>query len=105
MLNCSIYKEAIKHQKFELELDCFGSRLNTQQSKYFSYHPETFLYLIGVSSVNWGNCDCYLSAPFNVISQTLQKIRLEVAKIVPVVPKMVNLSWYNSFQEGLYQET
>ena len=103
MLNPSIYKNATENQKFKPELDCFTSRLNTQQPKYTTYKPDAFAYLIDAFLIDWRTYNCYLFLPFSFVGQTLQKNRMNKAKIVLVVPKWPTQLWYNSFLEMLYQ--
>ena len=58
----SRYKKAIEYQKFESDIHCFSSSLNTKQSKYIFYKPDIFAYLTDVYSVNWGSYNLYISS-------------------------------------------
>ena len=52
MLDPAIFQKTMKYLKFEPDLDCFASRLNTQLLNYFSYKPDPYAYLIDAFSVN-----------------------------------------------------
>ena len=104
MLNPEIFQKAIKHLKFKPDLDCFASRLNTQLPKYISYEPDPYAYLIDAFSVHWGFYKCYLFPPFSLIGRTLQKICMDQAEVILVVPKWPTQPWYNTFQGMLSQE-
>ena len=75
MLNPEKFQKAIEHLKFNPDLDCFASRLNTELPKYISDKPDPYAYLIDAFCVHWVFCKCYLFPPFSLIGQTLQKIR------------------------------
>ena len=104
MLNPEIFQKAIKHLKFKPDLDCFASRLNTQLPKYISYEPDPYAYLIDAFSVHWGFYKCYLFPPFSLIGRTLQKICMDQAEVILVVPKWPTQPWYNTFQGMPSQE-
>ena len=88
MLNPAIFQKTIMLLKFEPDLDCFASRLNTQLPKYISYKPDPYAYLInGSFSIYWGFYNCYLFPHFSLIGHTLQKIRMDLTEVVSVVPK------------------
>ena len=42
MLNSEIFQKAIEHLKFNTDLDCFASRLNTELPRYISDKPCIF---------------------------------------------------------------
>ena len=42
MLNSEIFQKAIEHLKFNPDLDCFASRLNTELPRYISDKPCIF---------------------------------------------------------------
>ena len=63
ILNPAIFQKTIKHLKFEPDLNCFASWLNTQLPKYSSYEPDPYAYSIDVFSVPWGFFNCYLFTP------------------------------------------
>ena len=46
MLNPEKFQKAIEHLKFNPDLDCFASRLNTELPKYISDKPDPYAYLI-----------------------------------------------------------
>ena len=104
MLNPEIFQNAMKHLQFKPDLDCFASRLNTQLPKYISYKPDPYAYLIDAFSVHWGFYKCYLFPPFSLIGRTLQKICMDQAEVILVVPKWPTQPWYNTFQGMLSQE-
>ena len=104
MLNPEIFQKAIKHLKFKPDLDCFVSTLNTHLPKYISYKPDPYAYLIDAFSIHWGFYKCYLFPRFSLIGCTLQKIFMDQAEVILVVPKWPTQPWYNTFQGMLSQE-
>ena len=87
MLNSAIFQKAIRHLKVKPDLNCFGSRLNTQVPNYISCKPDPYAYLIDAFSIHWGFYNCYLFPPPNLIGQTLQKICSDQTEVVLVVSK------------------
>ena len=104
MLNPEIFQKEIKHVKCQPDLDCFASRLNTQQPKYISYEPDPYAYLIYDFSVRWGLYKYYLFPPFSLIGRTFQGIHMDQTEVILVVPKWPTQPWFNTFQGMLSQE-
>ena len=104
MLNPEVFQKAIKHLKFKPDLDYFTSRLYTQLTKYISYKPDPYVYLIDAFSVHRGFYKCYLFPPFSLIGRTFQKVCMDQAEVILVVPKWLTQPWFNTSQAMLSQE-
>lgn len=95
----SICKRVSKALKFQPDLKCFASGLNTQVLRYVSYKSYPFPYLIDAFSVNQEIYKCYLFHPFSLTRDTLHPA--DQAEVMLVVSKQLTQSWYNNFLEML----
>ena len=95
----SICKKVSKTLKFQPDLECFASRINTHVPRYVSYKSYPFPYLIDAFSVNYGVYKCYLFHPFSLTRDTLHPA--DQAEVMLVVSKQLTQSWYNNFLEML----
>lgn len=95
----SICKKVSKTLKFQTDLECFASRLNTQVPRYVSYKSYPFPYLVDAFSVHQGIYKCYLFHPFSLTRDTLHPA--DQAEVMLVVSKQLTQSWYNNFLEML----
>ena len=94
MLNRDYYLQAIEKFEFEPDLDCFASRINCQTKMYASFKPDPYASFINAFSINWQDYKCYLFPPFSVIAQALQKLRVDKATALCVLPHWPTQSWW-----------
>ena len=95
----SICKKVSKTLKFQPDLECFASRINTHVPRYVSYKSYPFPYLVDAFSVHQGIYKCYLFHPFSLTRDTLHPTNQ--AEVMLVVSKQLTQSWYNNFLEML----
>ena len=94
-LNPSIFSKVISTLQFYPDIDLFASRLNTQLSKYISYHPDPHAFATDAFSLSWSDKRFYCFPPFSCISQCLQKITADRATGIIVVPKWPTQPFYS----------
>ena len=94
MLNRKLYLEAIKFFEFSLNLDCFASRINCQLWSYVSFKPDPYAKFVDAFSINWSKYNCYIFPPFNIIGHALQKIRVDKATALRVLPRWPTQPWW-----------
>ena len=101
MLDPHIFSLAMTHCGFSPKIDCFATRINTQLCQYISYKPDPFSTYVDAFSVDWQNLHGYLFPPFSLIGRTLQKVQMDHAVVVLVVPYWPTQPWFNTFQRLL----
>ena len=94
MLNKLLFHKICKKQKFYPNMDCFASRINTQMETYASFQPDPYATCIDAFSFNWTCYKCYVFPPFSLIPRVLQKIRVDRATVLCVVPKWPTQTWW-----------
>ena len=72
----------------------FSSRLNFQVKCYVSWEPDPNAYAVDTFTLDWGEYFSYMSPPFSVIPQVLQKIEEDQAKVLLIVPQWETQAWY-----------
>lgn len=80
------------------EIDLFASRSNTKIDKYISWKPDPYAYCIDAFTVNWSNFFFYAFPPFAVILKTLNKIIVEKATGILVIPFWPTQPWFPIFK-------
>lgn len=103
-LNKTFYEFCTKTLNFIPNLDCFASRLNAQLDTYVSRRPDPFAKFVDAFSLNWKSFNCYLFPPFSLVGRVLQKIRIDQAKVMLVVPYWPTQPWFTTYMEMLIQE-
>ena len=98
MLNPDLFHRATHKLAFNPDLDCFASRLNTQLPCYASFQPDPYAKFVDSFSINWGDFKCYLFPPFSLIGRVLQKIRIDGATVLCVLPHWPTQSWWPLLQ-------
>ena len=94
MLNRSIFQAAVRFLKFTPSIDCFATRVNAQLGDYVSRQPDPFAKHIDAFSLNWGPLNAYLFPPFSLINRVLQKIRIDRATVLCVLPVWKTQAWW-----------
>jgi len=90
--------------QFNLAIDLFASRLNTQLPRYISWKPDPGAEAVDALSVDWGSLNFYAFPPFCLIAKCLQKIIQEEAEGVMIVPKWPTQAWFPQMLSMLTQD-
>ena len=104
MLNKHIFHRAIAHFHFQPDIDCFASHGNAQLETYVSRQLDPYAAHIDAFSINWARYNPYLFPPFSLINRVLQKIRVDQATALCVVPRWTTQAWWPHMQELLIGE-
>ena len=86
------------------EIDLFASRLNAQLDRYCSWKPDPGAIAVDALAESWSDQYFYAFPPFNLIGKCLQKIELEQAEGLMVVPFWPTQPWFSKFTQ-LCKET
>ena len=79
-----IFHEAVKKLHVKPQNDLFASRLNYQLRPFVGYQPEAIA--ITAFSISWKPYIFYTFLPLSIIPKVLQKIQVEEATGLLVVP-------------------
>ena len=93
MPNIDIFNKAMLN--FKPDVDLFASRLNKQLDRFVSFKPDPEAIDIDTFSISWTNLKFYVFPPFSCISRCLQKITMEKATGVIVVPNWTTQPFYS----------
>lgn len=104
MLHKTLFDRAAQHFSFTPNIDCFASRVNTQLKVYASRKPDPYATHINGFSINWGLYNAYLFPPFSVIFKVIQKLRVDQATALCVLPKWPTQAWWPHVQDMLVGE-
>lgn len=83
------------------DIDLFASRLNAQLGNFCSWKPDPEAAFIDSFSISWQNRYGYAFPPFAIIPGVLQKIKMEGASVILVVPKWPTKPWFSFMQKML----
>ena len=77
------------------DIDLFASRINHQVTKYVSWKPDPYAVHIDAFTLDWGDVSlAYIFPPFCIIGRCLQKILLEKATAIIIVPCWSTQPWF-----------
>lgn len=93
-LNPEILNIALEYLKYVPDVDLFASRLNFQFPNYVAYRPDPLAKAVDAFSLSWKNLQFYAFPPFSVIPSMLQKILVDKARGVVVLPNWPSQPWY-----------
>ena len=85
-------------------IDLFASRINTQLKRFYAFRPDPEAEAIDAFSLDWAGLDFYAIPPFICIGRFLQKIKLDKATGILIVPDWPNQSWYHLFSSMILQD-
>ena len=86
------------------QIDLFASRLNAQLPVYVSWKPDPGAVAIDAFTQDWSKFFFYAFPPFCLITACLQKIEIENAEGVMVVPKWPTQPWFPKLMNMLIEE-
>ena len=99
MLNKNIFQHALSYFDYSPNIDCFATRANAQLDIYASRDPDPYATHIDAFALNWSNFNTYLFPPFSLINRVLQKVRIDRATALCVVPKWTTQAWWPQILE------
>ena len=77
-------------------LDLFASRLNHKCDRYVAWQPDPFAEAVDAFSLDWGKEKLlYIFPPFCIINRVLQKIDLDEADAIIIVPYWTTQPWWS----------
>ena len=94
MLNKNLFHFALSYFNVPVDIDCFATRVNAQLEKYVSRHPDPYASVIDAFSFNWKDQNVYVFPPFSLIGRVLQKLRVDKAKALCVLPQWTTQAWW-----------
>ena len=87
------------------EIDLFARRVNAKCKKFISWHRDPDSIAVDAFTISWKDIYFYAFPPFSMILKCLQKIRIENASGIMIVPDWPSQPWYPLFRELLTSET
>ena len=76
-------------------IDLFASRLNHKLTPYVAWKPDPGAWAIDTFTLNWSSYPLsYCFPPFSLIGRVLQKIRMDKATVILIVPEWTSQFWY-----------
>lgn len=98
--------EYIVHKLGFPEVDLFASRENTKCEKFFSWKPDPEAIAVDAFTQDWQKVGFFWAfPPFSLILRVIQKIRLDKATGIVVVPNWPNQPWFPLFYDTLISES
>lgn len=89
----------IKHCFGEFDIDLFASRANAKCPIYVTWQREPDAWAIDAFTISWKNVYFYAFPPFALILKTLNKIIIDKAEGVLVVPYWQTQPWFPLFRK------
>ena len=93
-LDQRVFQDVVRTLNISPSIDLFASRLNAQLPRYVSWQPDPNATYTDAFTVDWSEFDSYMFLPFSLINRCLQKVTLETARAVIVVPLWSNQCWF-----------
>lgn len=100
MLNGKVFSRITKMWG-NMDMDLFASRLNKQISPYASWRPDPGAICIDAFTFDWNNINFYAFPPFSLVGRCIQKIQLDCAEGVMIVPLWPTQPWYSPLLQML----
>lgn len=104
MLNSNLFNQAVTELRFNPSTDLFASRLNKQLPLFVSYRPDPEASSVDAFSLNWEGISFYAFPPFICVGRAIQKITLDNARGILVVPDWPNQTWYQDYLNIVIRE-
>ena len=80
-----------------LQIDLFASRVNHQTRAYASWKPDPHASYVDAFSVSWSQfTNSYMFPPFCLVGRCLQKLVLEQATAIIIVPLWTTQTWFTN---------
>ena len=78
----------------DCDVDLFASRVNNQLPCYVAWNPDPYAWAIDSFTLDWSKFKGFIFPPFALILRILQKIELDEAVSVLVVPLWTSQAWF-----------
>ena len=93
-LDRSIYSAVIQKLDVIPDIDLFASRLNHQLKPYIAYRPYPGALAVNAFHISWKEYTFYAFPPFCIIQRVLQKINIDQATGIIIVPNWPTQTWW-----------
>ena len=87
-----------------LDIDLFASYLNNKLPRYVSWMSDKNAEFCDAFSLDWSMFYAYAFPPFSLIGRVLQKVQLDRANMVIVVPEWRSQYWFSILMSLLTEE-
>lgn len=91
-------------QKYAMDVDLFASRLNFKLPCYVSWKPDPGASAVNAFHLLWDYRLAYCFPPFCMILSVLQKVDMDKAEIIIVVPLWPTATWFSKLLSLLIEE-
>lgn len=88
----------------EPKIDLFASYLNAKVQQYYSWKPDPGAMHIDAFTVSWHGCLTYCFPPFSLLGKCLQKIAMDHAEAIVVMPMWPTQPYYSKAIGMLVQQ-
>ena len=79
------------------QIDLFASRVSHQTRAYASWKPDPHASYVDAFSVSWSQfTNSYMFPPFCLVGRCLQKLALEQATAIIIVPLWTTQTWFSN---------
>lgn len=79
------------------EIDLFASSINTKCLKFVSWLPDPISFAVDAFTLNWNNMFFYIFPPFSMLLRVIQKIIVDKAEGIIIVPWWPTQPWFPLF--------
>lgn len=86
------------------EVDLFATRLNAQTPTFVSWRPEPDALATDAFLQDWGKWSFYAFPPFCLVAKCIQKLCLDKAEGILVVPYWPSQTWFSRIVDLLVQD-
>ncbi|CAK1603085.1 unnamed protein product [Parnassius mnemosyne] len=87
------------------DIDLFASRTNAKCKKYVSWHPDPDAINVDAFTLCWSQFFFYAFPPFSLVLKTLEKIILDKAEGIVIVPYWTTQPWFPVFKKLLVNDS
>ena len=79
------------------EIDLFASRLNYQLDQFVSWRPDPLCTAVDAFTLNWNDWNyIYIFCPFSLMGKVVQKLRLDQAEALLILPYWPSQPWFST---------
>jgi hypothetical protein len=104
MLNSDLLSKSLNSLKFSPDVDLFATRINKQFKKYIAYRCDPGAFAVDAFTMNRNSLNFYAFPLFSLITRVLQKIKMDKATGVIVVPNWPTQIWFSKLTRLLIAE-
>uniref|UniRef100_A0A914VC37 Reverse transcriptase domain-containing protein n=1 Tax=Plectus sambesii TaxID=2011161 RepID=A0A914VC37_9BILA len=88
--------QVLYERLLQCSVDLFATRNNAQLPLFFSWRPDPEAQAIDAFAQNWSEICAYAFPPFCLVEQTLQKVLIDRAEVLLIVPEWPMQAWWPS---------